>query len=92
MTLSYKLRAFLPATVAAVTLTACGGSDSLTPPAAAGGAAAGVGLTTVITSGAGAAKRVDSGLVYALGNVAFTGTVTNPVGTGESGILIFATP
>lgn len=66
------------------------GAGTLTTYTLAGGSAAGVGVTQVILTSTGSAKSVLSGAVYAIGNVTFTGT--NPIATGESGILIFASP
>ena len=60
----------------------------------AGGSAAvsGGGLTSIIIDNSSTPKKVASGTVYAIGNVTVTGTPTNPVGSAETGILIFASP
>lgn len=65
-------------------------AGTLTTYTLAGGSPAGVGITQVILTSTGTTKSVLSGAVYAIGNVTFTGT--NPIATGESGILIFASP
>lgn len=75
-------------------LCSVNGAAGFTTYSIAGGSAAagGAGVTTVIVTGSGSAKSILSGVVYAIGNVTFTGSTTNPVGSAETGILIFAAP
>ena len=57
---------------------------------AGGNAVAGTGISQIFFIGSGSARSFLLGTVYAIGNVTISGT--NPVATGESGVLYFAAP